>query len=75
MYSNTNFQSDDEFIRRPALLALVGMSKSHQRRMEARGEFPKRVKLGSRCIAWSLSEVREWMDDTKNERFTQNGKE
>ena len=69
MHSNTTLQPEDEFIRRPALLELVGMSKSHQARLEKRGEFPRRVKLGERCAAWSRDEVRQWMVTKRNERL------
>ena len=74
MHSNTNFQPDDEFIRRPALLELVGMSKSHQTRLEKSGKFPQRVRLGQRAVGWSLREVRQWMDAKKNARSTTNDK-
>jgi prophage regulatory protein len=74
MHSNTTFQPEDEFIRRPALLELVGMSKSHQIRLEKSGKFPKRFKIGKRCVGWSLSEIRQWMDAKKNARSASNDK-
>jgi len=75
MSSNTTFEPQDEFIRRPALLELVGMSKSHQIRLEKLGKFPRRFKIGERCVGWSLTEVRRWMDAKKKARFTQNNQE
>jgi prophage regulatory protein len=68
MQSNTEIQ-EDQFIRKPELLKLVGLSKSHQTRLEKSGDFPQRIKLGERCVGWSLREVRRWMDAVKQERL------
>jgi predicted DNA-binding transcriptional regulator AlpA len=39
----------------------IPFSRQHLNLLESRGEFPKRVKLSARVIAWRLSEIREWM--------------
>ncbi|WP_458254280.1 helix-turn-helix transcriptional regulator [Vibrio vulnificus] len=33
--------------------------------LEQRGEFPKRIALTSRNVAWDLSEVEEWIETRK----------
>ena len=34
----------------------------HIARLEAAGQFPKRIRLGQNRVAWLLSEVEEWLD-------------
>jgi prophage regulatory protein len=36
-------------------------SRSYVWRLEARGEFPKRVKIGAGRIAWVEKEIRAWV--------------
>ncbi len=33
--------------------------------MEKRGDFPKRILLNSRNVAWDLKEVEAWIDERK----------
>ena len=49
------------FYRRPEVEARTGLGKSEIYRREARGEFPKRLKLGARYTAWVASEVDDWV--------------
>jgi predicted DNA-binding transcriptional regulator AlpA len=52
----------DAFIRYHQLAQLgIPYSRQHLTVLEDRGEFPKRVKLSARVIAWRLSEIRNWM--------------
>ncbi len=48
-------------LRRPAVLEKTGLKISTQRNLEARGEFPKRIKLGERASGWLESEVDDWI--------------
>lgn len=41
---------------------LSGMSRSSIYRMEAAGQFPRRVKLGERAVGWSRESVKAWCD-------------
>ena len=50
------------FLRMPEVLKLTGLSRTTIWRMEARGDFPRKVKLGPRAVAYRASEVEEWMD-------------
>ena len=34
--------------------------------LEQRGEFPKRIALTSRNVAWDLSEVEQWIEERKS---------
>ena len=55
-------------IKRSDLYEVVGMSPSHLMRLEKRGEFPQRVKLGDHCFGWSLGEVLLWVVTKRDER-------
>lgn len=48
------------FLRLPAVCARVGLSRSHIHRMEAAGQFPRRVKLSQAASAWVESEIDAW---------------
>lgn len=50
----------ERLIRRPALEALVGLSRSTIYEMMQRGEFPRPVKIGRRAVAWRESAVLAW---------------
>ncbi len=41
----------------------VPYSFAHIARLEAAGEFPKRVKLGACRVAWLAEEVQNWIDE------------
>jgi prophage regulatory protein len=52
----------DRFVRYHELKDYgVPYSRQHLTILESRGDFPKRVKLSERVIAWRLSELRRWM--------------
>jgi prophage regulatory protein len=40
----------------------IPYTPQHIARLEAAGQFPKRIKLGQNRVAWILSEVEEWLD-------------
>ena len=41
---------------------------THIARLEALGEFPRRIKLGRARVGWSLFEVLLWVEARKAER-------
>jgi prophage regulatory protein len=41
----------------------VPYSFAHIARLEAAGEFPRRVKLGACRVAWLAEEVQNWIDE------------
>jgi prophage regulatory protein len=49
-------------IRLAELLARTGLSRSTLYRLEADGQFPRRVKLGKRSVAWRESQLLEWIE-------------
>jgi predicted DNA-binding transcriptional regulator AlpA len=50
----------------------LGVWQSNQTllRMEARGAFPRRLKIGGTACAWDKQEVLEWLEDRRIERAT-----
>lgn len=48
-------------LRLPAVKQKTGYSKSSIYLLEARGEFPRRVRLGARAVAWSAAEIEKWI--------------
>jgi len=40
----------------------IPYSPQHIARLEAAGQFPKRIRLGQNRVVWLLSEVTEWLD-------------
>lgn len=48
-------------INRKKLLAMIPLSERTIYNLEQRGEFPRRIALTSRNVAWDLAEVEEWI--------------
>ncbi|MBN9470648.1 MAG: AlpA family phage regulatory protein [Bosea sp.] len=51
---------DTRFLTKPETLARVRLSGSTVDRLEAKGLFPRRVKLGLRKVGWSLASIEAW---------------
>lgn len=49
-------------INRKRLLAIIPLSDRTIYNMEKRGDFPRRIVLTSRNVAWDLGEVERWID-------------
>ena len=50
------------------LKELVLYSPQHISRLEAAGNFPKRVKLGANRVGWVESEVLDWLQERLDRR-------
>ncbi|WP_428037127.1 helix-turn-helix transcriptional regulator [Chromobacterium violaceum] len=53
-------------INRKKLLAMIPLSERTIYNLEQRGEFPRRIALTSRNVAWDLNEVEDWIADRKS---------
>ena len=58
----------DRIIDRHELLTLTPYSLSQISRLEAAGEFPRRIPLSAGRIGWSLREVMSWVETRKANR-------
>jgi prophage regulatory protein len=54
-------QSALGLLRLPQVELLCGLSRSSIYRLEAAGEFPRRVKLSARSVAWQRKAVEKWL--------------
>jgi prophage regulatory protein len=50
------------------LKELVLYSPQHIARLEAAGQFPKRVRLGANRVGWVESEVLDWLQERIDRR-------
>ena len=53
-------------IKRKKLLAMIPLSERTIFNLEQRGEFPRRIALTSRNVAWDLGEVEAWINARKS---------
>lgn len=52
-------------INRKKLLSIVPLSDRTIYNLEIRGDFPKRIALTTRNVAWDLEEVNSWIESRK----------
>lgn len=57
-------------IRMPDVLKLTGLSRSTIYTLEKKGDFPKRMYLSVRCVAWEAEEVDECLKKRFQSRET-----
>jgi len=59
-------------VTKKELRSLFGVpySFAHIARLEAAGQFPKRVRLGACRVAWVSEEVQNWIDERVASRNT-----
>lgn len=60
--------SPQPLIDRKQLLKLVPLSDRTIFNMEKRGEFPQRLAITPRRVAWYLNEVNEWMEKRRAQK-------
>ena len=53
----------ETLLRKPDVAARLGVSQSTIQRLEKAGDFPRRVRLGPRAVAWRASEIEDWIAD------------
>ena len=56
----------DKFLRIDEVIALTGLSQSTIYRLEQNRQFPQRLKLSERAVAWREEEIRSWMQSREN---------
>lgn len=58
----------DRLIRRREAYALTGLTRYMLDLLEQSGAFPTRIRVGQRAVFWSLNEVTEFVERTKEKR-------
>ncbi|EAM9431639.1 AlpA family phage regulatory protein [Salmonella enterica] len=51
----------ERMVREPERRWLTGLAESTCVAMEKRGDFPKRVHISNKSVAWKLSEIQAWI--------------
>jgi prophage regulatory protein len=51
----------DRHLRRPAVQALTGLSRSTIHDLMAKGAFPRPVRLTAKAVAWPESAIADWL--------------
>ncbi|XXG31290.1 MAG: AlpA family phage regulatory protein [Ferrovum myxofaciens] len=59
-------RKEKTLINRKKLLAMIPLSERTIFNMEQRSEFPRRIVLTSRNVAWDLAEIEEWIESRKS---------
>lgn len=57
-----------QIIKRPAVEAATGLSRSSIYRLAAAGQFPKPIPIGPRAVGWRADEIAEWVELRTAER-------
>lgn len=58
-------------IRRPEVEQLTGLARSTIYARMKEGTFPQPVPLGGRLVAWTESDILQWIDDRISEADTE----
>ena len=53
----------DKILRRPAVEAATGLSRSTIYQMMSTGLFPKPIRLGPRAVGWRESDLSAWLEE------------
>jgi prophage regulatory protein len=48
-------------LRKPAVLAMIGMKSTWLHDARNAGNFPKPIRIGSRAVGWRRSEIEAWL--------------
>ena len=48
-------------ITRKELRLVVPYTPQHILRLEKQGKFPRRIRIGDRCVGWYLTDVEAWL--------------
>ena len=57
-----------ELILTSEIVQRIPYSQNHLRRLEAKGSFPKRIRIGANRVAWVREEIDSWIEARLNTR-------
>jgi len=66
-------ETTDRFLRDPEVKAKTTLSRAQRWRLELKGQFPARIKLGGRTVVWSAREIDEWMTNRPRAHYLPRG--
>ena len=50
-------------LNKKEVAGLVRYSCSHIQRLENKGKFPKRIRLGPSKVVWKVTDIEQWLND------------
>jgi prophage regulatory protein len=56
------------FLRRPAVEAITGLSRSTIYSLMQTGSFPRPARIGDRAVAWPEAEIEAWIAERLQNR-------
>ncbi|MEM5521063.1 AlpA family transcriptional regulator [Sulfitobacter sp. AS59] len=56
----------EKYLRRPAVEAMTGLSRSTIYNLMNRREFPRPVRLTKKAVAWPESAIANWLESRKS---------
>ncbi|WP_093740815.1 helix-turn-helix transcriptional regulator [Sulfitobacter delicatus] len=59
----------EQHLRRPAVEAATGLSRSSLYSMVDAGDFPRPIRIGKRAVAWPESAVAAWLASHPNAHY------
>ena len=62
------FNTLPELILTSEIVQRIPYSQNHLRRLEAKGSFPKRIRIGANRVAWVRQEIDNWIEARLNAR-------
>jgi predicted DNA-binding transcriptional regulator AlpA len=62
LIAHTPAKPRGDMLKRADLKGITGLSASTIARMESRGQFPARVQLSAKRVAWRRNEVEAWAE-------------
>lgn len=62
MKKTNTMTTPDRLVREAERKLITSISRSQAWVLEQKGEYPPRIKLGSRSVAWKLSELLAWVE-------------
>ena len=66
-------ETRDRFLREAEVALVTSLSRAQRWRLELRGDFPARIRLGGRTVVWSAREIEEWMKSRPRARYAPRG--
>ena len=64
--TNLDLPPNERLVGTKELRTLVPYSPSQIRRLENKGAFPSRIRIGECKVAWSYRAVMEWIENKKS---------
>ena len=61
LYLRNQMQISQKLLSLKQVIAMVGLTKSTIYRLMDAGDFPRPLKLGSRCVRWLVDDVNAWI--------------